>query len=77
MVGHAGKGETPPDEDWPARYRPEIDTMRAALEWAPGVRFFYELSSVAEAPRSFEKLVSIIGVVRLTFERRSGSLCEA
>jgi predicted ATPase/DNA-binding winged helix-turn-helix (wHTH) protein len=67
--------ETAPDEDWLALYGPEIDNLRAALEWAlaaperraialalgaSGLRLFYELSSVAEGLRYFERLVPLI-----------------
>jgi predicted ATPase/DNA-binding winged helix-turn-helix (wHTH) protein len=67
--------ETTPDEDWVALYRPEIDNLRAALEWAlaaperraialalgaSGLHLFHVLSSVAEGLRYFEKLVPLI-----------------
>lgn len=67
--------ETMPDEDWVVLYRPEIDNLRAALEWAlaeparraialalgaSGLRLFHELSSVAEGLRYFERLVPLI-----------------
>ncbi|HLY90995.1 MAG TPA: hypothetical protein VKQ27_18575 [Acetobacteraceae bacterium] len=67
--------ETTPDEDWIALYGPEIDNLRAALEWAlaaperraialalgaSGLRLFDALSSVAEGLRYFERLVPLI-----------------
>jgi predicted ATPase/DNA-binding winged helix-turn-helix (wHTH) protein len=67
--------ETTPDEDWVALHGPEIDNLRAALEWAlaaperhaialalgqSGLRLFHELSSVAEGRRYFERLVPLI-----------------
>jgi predicted ATPase/DNA-binding winged helix-turn-helix (wHTH) protein len=68
--------ETTPDEGWIVLYRPEIDNLRAALEWAlaeperraialalgaPGLRLFHVLPSVAEGLRYFERLVPLIG----------------
>jgi len=67
--------ETTPDEDWIALYRPEIDNLRAALEWAlaeparrvialalgaSGLRLFHVLSFAAEGLRYFERLVLLI-----------------
>ena len=67
--------ETMPDEDWVALYGPELDNLRAALEWAlaaperraialtlgaSGLRPFHVLSSVAEGLRYFERLVPLI-----------------
>lgn len=67
--------ETTPDADWIARYRPEIDNLRAALDWAlaeparqdiamalagPGLLLFHVLFLIAEGRRYFERLASLI-----------------
>ena len=67
--------ETTPDAEWIARYRPELDNLRAALDWAlaeparkpvalalgsGGPLLFHALSLVGEGRQYFEKLVALI-----------------
>jgi predicted ATPase/DNA-binding winged helix-turn-helix (wHTH) protein len=67
--------ETTPDEDWLALHGPEVDNLRAALEWAlakperraialalgaSGLLLFHVLSAAAEGLRYFERLVPLI-----------------
>jgi len=67
--------ENTPDEEWIALYRPQIDNLRAALDWAlakperrsialalggGGLRLFSVLSLVGEGLSYFAKLVSLI-----------------
>jgi len=67
--------ETMPDLSWMALYRPEIDNLRAALEWAlaeparnlialslavPGLHLLFALSLTAEGRRYVERLTPLI-----------------
>ncbi|HVJ56167.1 MAG TPA: tetratricopeptide repeat protein [Aliidongia sp.] len=67
--------ETMPDAEWTALYRPEIDNLRAALDWAlaePGRRqiaialagatgrFLHLLSFIAESRRYLDRVIPLI-----------------
>ncbi len=67
--------ETTTDTDWIARYRPELDNLRVALDWAlaapdrksvalalggSGLLLFRVLSLIAEGRRYFDSLVALI-----------------